>query len=403
MTSAPAPPRRLVLILGALAMFGPFAIDTLFPAFPDVARDLQVSPLAVQQTISSYLIAYALMGVIHGPLSDALGRKPVILAGTALFGIASVGCALSTSMTELLVFRALQGLSAGVGLIVGRAIIRDCLEGDAAQRLMSGVSMIFSIAPAIAPIIGGWIIAWAPWSAIFWFLALFAVGLLLMVAFGLPETHPPAQRSPLAPAQLARDSVRILRNGQFLRLSLAGGFNFGALFLYIASAPAFVLGTLRLDQQQFGWFFVPTIAGMSVGAFTSGRLAGRISSEASVRLGFALCGSAGVGNLLYNLAVEQPSVPWAILPLTLYAFGIAIVFPILTLRVLDMYPRQRGGASSLQAVVGLSFNTAVAGLVSPMVSDRAWLMAAVSAMFTLFAWLTWRSYHRREARRAASG
>jgi MFS transporter, DHA1 family, multidrug resistance protein len=395
MTSPPTSTRRLALILGALAMFGPFAIDTLFPAFPDVARDLAVSPLAMQQTITAYLIAYALMGVLHGPLSDALGRKPVILAGTAVFCLASIGCALSTSLTELLAFRVLQGMSAGVGMIVGRAIIRDCLDGDAAQRLMAGVSMIFSIAPAIAPLIGGWIIGWTTWPGIFWFLAIFALGLLAMVQFGLPETHPPAARSPLSPARLASQSWAILQNRQFLRLALAGGFNFGALFLYIASAPAFVLDILRLTPQQFGWFFIPTISGMSLGAFTSGRLAGRLQPRQSVQLGFAICGAAALLNLAYNFSTTEPALPWAVLPMAVQAFGISLVFPILTLKVLDMYPRQRGAASSMQAVVGLGFNSAVAGLLSPALSGNPRWLALGSATILLAAWLTWRSYLRR--------
>src|SRR5690606_35736835 len=145
--------RRLALLLAGLAMFGPFSIDTIFPAFPQLGGQLGADKLALQQTISVYLIAYAVTSVVHGPLSDAFGRRRVIIAGLAVFTLASVGCALSTDLTTLLVFRALQGLSAGVGLIVGRAVIRDVLDGDDAQRLMSQVSMIFGIAPAIAPII----------------------------------------------------------------------------------------------------------------------------------------------------------------------------------------------------------------------------------------------------------
>jgi MFS transporter, DHA1 family, multidrug resistance protein len=392
MNSPPVSTRRLALLLGALAMFGPFAIDTLFPAFPAVASDLDVSAVAMQQTITAYLVAYALMGVLHGPLSDALGRKPVILAGAAVFVLASIGCALSSSLPELLGYRVLQGASAGVGMIVGRAIIRDCLDGDAAQRLMSLVSMISSIAPAIAPVIGGWIILWGDWPWVFWFLAGFSGLLLLAVAFLLPETHPPAARIPLRPAQLVRDSVAIVRNRLFLRLALAGGFNFGSLFLYIASAPAFVLDILRLDAQQFGWFFIPTIAGMSLGAFASGRLAGRLTRRQSVQLGFAVCGFAAVFNLGYNVLVEVPTLPWAVLPMAMNAFGIALVFPIVTLKVLDMYPQHRGAASSMQAVVGLGFNTLVAGLLSPLVSGSPLLLAAASAVLTTLAWLAWRSY-----------
>jgi DHA1 family bicyclomycin/chloramphenicol resistance-like MFS transporter len=384
--------RRLTLILGALAMFGPFAIDTLFPAFPDVARDFGVSSFAMQQTISAYLIAYALMSVIQGPLSDAHGRKPVLLMGTGLFALASVGCALSTSLDQLLVFRALQGMSAGVGLIVGRAIVRDCFDGDAAQRLLSGVTMTFSIAPAIAPIIGGWIIAWLPWPAIFWFLTGFSVLLLVATALWLPETHPAAQRQPFRPGSLWANNRRMLANREFVKLAFAGGFNFAALFLYIASAPAFVLDILKLNAQQFGWFFVPTIAGMSLGAFISGHLAGRLSGPQAIRLGFAVCAISAVFNLGYNLAVDVPQLPWAVLPMAVNALGIAIVFPILTLALLDMYPRQRGAVSSLQAVIGLSVNATVAGLISPWVSGSPLALACVAALSTLVAWLIWRRH-----------
>src|SRR5688500_13377022 len=192
MTATVAPStRRLALLLGGLAMFGPFSIDTIFPAFPAIGDQLGADKVAMQQTISVYLIAYALMSIVHGPLSDAVGRRRVILTGLAVFALASVGCALATDLGTLLAYRALQGLSAGVGLIVGRAVIRDVLHGDDAQRLMSQVSMIFGIAPAIAPIIGGWILGWSAWPTIFWFLVLFALVLLVAVWFGLPETHPP--------------------------------------------------------------------------------------------------------------------------------------------------------------------------------------------------------------------
>ncbi|MEO6171851.1 MAG: MFS transporter, partial [Arenimonas sp.] len=137
--------RRLALILGALAMLGPFSIDTIFPAFAVMEHALQVDKVAMQQTISMYLLGYAAMSLFHGPLSDALGRRPVILTGIAVFTLASIGCALSTSMTQMLIFRVIQGLSAGVGLIVGRAIVRDALDGDDAQRLMSNISMIFGV------------------------------------------------------------------------------------------------------------------------------------------------------------------------------------------------------------------------------------------------------------------
>jgi DHA1 family bicyclomycin/chloramphenicol resistance-like MFS transporter len=386
---SPPSTRRLALLLGGLAMFGPFSIDTIFPAFPQIGAQLGADKLAMQQTISVYLLAYAAMSVVHGPLSDALGRRRVILAGLAVFTLASAGCALATSLPQLLAFRALQGLSAGVGLIVGRAVIRDVLHGHDAQRLMSQVSMIFGIAPAVAPVLGGWLLGWHRWPSIFWFLAAFALALIAMVWRALPETHPPAARLPLHPATLLRGYWGIARNPRFLRLSMAAALNFGALFLYIASAPAFVLDLLHLGERQFGWFFIPMISGMMLGAFVSGRAAGRIDGAKLANIGFACCGTAMALNLGYGLLVETPSIPWAVLPMSLYAFGIALAFPIITLAILDMYPRQRGGASSLQAFVGLLANALIAGMLSPLLSGSGLHLALGAAAFALGGWLFW--------------
>lgn len=371
-------------------MFGPFSIDTIFPAFAQIGAQLQADKVAMQQTISVYLLAYAAMSIVHGPLSDAIGRRRVILGGLVVFALASAGCALSTTLPQLLAFRALQGLSAGVGLIVGRAVVRDVLHGDDAQRLMSQVSMVFGIAPAIAPIIGGWILGWERWPAIFWFLVAFSVALLAATWLALPETHPREARFPLRPAPLARSYAQIVGNPRFLRLTAAGAFNFGALFLYIASAPAFVVDLLKLNERQFGWFFIPMIGGMMLGAFVSGRAAGRISGTRLANLGFACCGAAAVANIAYNLLVPVPSVPWAVLPMSLNAFGVALVFPILTLAILDMYPRQRGGASSLQAFAGLVSNAVVAGVLSPLLSHHGVHLALGATAFTLAGWLFWR-------------
>jgi DHA1 family bicyclomycin/chloramphenicol resistance-like MFS transporter len=389
------PLRRLALLLAGLAMFGPFSIDTIFPAFPAMGADLGADKLAMQQTISVYLIAYALMSLVHGPLSDILGRRRVILAGLAVFIVASVGCAIAEDLSTLLAFRALQGLSAGVGLIVGRAVIRDVLQGDDAQRLMSQVSMIFGAAPAIAPIIGGWLLGWGRWPLIFWFLVGFSALLMLATWRWLPETLPQDARLAVAPRKLARDYAWIALNPRFQRLAAAGAFNFAALFLYIASAPAFVLDLLRLDERQFGWFFIPMISGMMLGAFVSGRAAGRISGTRLVNIGFACSGVAVAGNIAYSALAAQPAVPWAVLPMTLNAFGIALVFPILTLAILDMYPRQRGSASSLQAFTGLVLNALLAGVLSPLVSHDPLHLALTAAGFVLVGWVFWRWEQRR--------
>src|SRR5690606_30712384 len=217
-----------------------------------------------------------------------------------------------------------------------------------------------------APIIGGWLLGWGRWPLIFWFLVGFSLLLLLSTWRWLPETLPPASRLSPAPKKLLRDYAYIALNPRFQRLAAAGAFNFAALFLYIASAPSFVLDLLKLVERQFGWFFIPMISGMMLGAFVSGRAAGRISGTRLVNIGFACSGVAMVANIGYSALVDAPALPWAVLPMTLNAFGIALVFPILTLAILDMYPRQRGSASSLQAFTGLVLNALLAGVLSPL-------------------------------------
>lgn len=391
-------PRRRLLapLLAALAMFGPFSIDTIFPAFPAIAGQLHASPFAMQQTISVYMISYALMSLVHGPLSDALGRRVVILVGVVLFALASIGCALAGSIDSLLVFRALQGMSAGAGLIVGRAIIRDCFDGVEAQRLMATVSMIFGIAPAVAPIVGGWVIVFAHWSMIFWLLAAFAMALWLACIAFLPETHPRENRIALSVRELAGTYRMIFRDRAFLPLALAGTLNFNALWIYISSAPAFVLGLLKLDAQHFAWLFVPAISGMMIGAFLSGRVAGRLSAAATVRLGYAIMLAAAALNVVVALAFPEPRLPWSVLPIGLHAIGIGINFPTLTLLLLDRFPHHRGAVSSVQAFISLVISAIIAGLVSPLLSHSVLMLALGAAVSTALGFLAWRAYRRLE-------
>jgi DHA1 family bicyclomycin/chloramphenicol resistance-like MFS transporter len=390
MTPASTVPRgRIAALLAGLAMFGPFAIDTMFPAFPAMAVSLGVTDLAMQQTLSVYLLAYAGMALLHGPFSDAYGRKRVILVGTAMFTLASVGCALAPTLEWLLAFRALQGISAGVGIIVGRAIIRDLYQGPDAQRLMATVTMIFGIAPAIAPIIGGWIFGFGDWHAIFWFLCGFGVLIWLACLVLLPETHPHARRVPLSVDNLWRTYTVMVRDPTFRRLSFSTGFNFGALFLYISSAPAFVMTHLGMGTMDFGWFFVPTIVGMMAGAFTSGRLAGRVSPERCVGMAYAVMLVACVCNVAYSISGLPFQLPWAVLPIAVIAFGIAIAFPAMTLMLLDRYPDHRGAASSLQSFFSLVLNALVAGAIAPWLNHATQWLAIGALTLTVLGYVAW--------------
>jgi len=341
------------------------------------------------------------------PAPPSNRRLAMLLAGLAMFGPfsidASIGCALSHDLTTLLVFRALQGVTAGVGVIVGRAVIRDLYHGADAQRLMSQVSMIFGIAPAIAPIIGGWILlGGGDWPLIFWFLVVFALVLLAATGKWLPETHPVEARTPLSTRALLRSYLQMGTNPRLLRLAAAGAFNFSGIFLYIASAPVFVMQHLQLGEGGFAWLFIPTIGGMTTGSFLSGRMAGRMTAARQVGIGFSLCAVSALVNLAYVLAVGQIALPWAVLPIFIGGVGMALIFPILALAVLDMYPHQRGLASSMQMFLQLMINTVVAGVVSPMLSHTPLHLALGYAGFFAIGASFWFWERRCERRREAA-
>ncbi len=383
----------LAAILAGLAMLGPFSIDTYLPSFPAIAGDFSITALQLQQTLSAYLLPFAFMTLFHGTLSDSFGRRPVILVSLVCFALGSVGCAMAQSYEQLLLFRGAQGLSAGAGMVVGRAIIRDSFEGHAAQRLMSMVTMIFGLAPAIAPVIGGLLQSWFGWRAVFVFLALFGAALYLLCHLRLPETLPPSSRQPFAVVPLFRNYVKLAGSLRLFLLSSAVALNFCGFFLYIASAPALIYGLLGLGENQFAWLFVPGIAGVMMGAFLSGRLAGRASPQRTVKIAYGLMFSAAALNLAYS-GLFEPALPWTVLPVMLYSMGMALGMPSVTLLALDLFPHNRGMAASLQGFEQSFLSGIVAGFVSPLLSHADLALAGGMAGLLLLGWLAWMMYLR---------
>ena len=379
----------LAALLAMLGMLGPFSIDTYLPAFSGIATSIGATPVEMQQTLSAYLFGFAFMNLFHGALSDSFGRRPVVLVAVAVFIAASVGCALSSTIGQLVFFRTLQGLSAGAGMVVSRAVIRDMFPPADAQRVMSQVTIYFGVAPAIAPIIGGWLFVHTDWHAIFWFLAAISAALWLSVWRFLPETLHSTQKQPFEARHLMRGYLQLGADPRFLLLALASGVPFNGLFLYILSAPAFLGGHLGLGPTEFFWFFVLTIGGIMAGAWVSGRLAGRIPGRRQVRHGFLIMFVMAVVNLVANLLFDA-HVSWALIPIALFAFGWALNVPVVTLMVLELYPTRRGMASSMQSFVASVANGLVAGVIAPLVMHStvamAW-MALAMLVVGLGAWL----------------
>ncbi|WP_313082906.1 multidrug effflux MFS transporter [Pulveribacter sp.] len=394
----------LAVLLALLGMVGPFSIDTYLPAFGAIARSLDATPVGMQQTLSAYLFGFAFMTLFHGSLSDGFGRRPVVLWGLAIFTLASAGCALAQSIGQLIFFRALQGLSAGAGIVVSRAVIRDIYPPAQAQQVMSQVTIFFGVAPAIAPMVGGWLSAHLDWHSVFWFLT--GVGLFLWLANWrlLPESLPPAQRQPLHMGHLMRGYWELGTSPRFVLLALASGVPFNGMFLYVLSAPAFLGEHLHLTPTEFYWFFLLNIMGIMGGAWASGRLAGRIAPKRQIRHGFVIMLTMALLNLGLNL-VLPPHPAWAMLPIAIFSFGWALMVPVVTLLVLDLYPHRRGMASSLQAFVGSTANGLVAGVVAPLVMHSTQLLALASLLMMCVGLFSWIYLHHRwpEIGRTAQG
>ena len=388
-----APRWALAVLLAVLGMLGPFSIDTYIPAFSGIANSLGATPVQMQQTLSAYLFGFAFMSLFHGAISDSVGRRPVVLWGLAAFTLASAGCALSQSIGQLVFFRAMQGLTTGAGIVVARAVVRDMFAPAQAQRVMSQITIYFGVAPAIAPIVGGWLFVHMGWHSIFWFLT--AVGVTLWFANYklLPETLHLTLRQPFNARNLMQGYWKLGLDPRFLLLALASGIPFNGMFLYVLSAPAFLGQHLDLAPTQFYWFFVLTISGIMGGAWVSGRMAGRLAPKQQIKIGFLIMLGIAILNLGANFLFKA-HVAWAVFPIAIFSFGWALMVPVVTLLVLDLHPERRGMASSLQAFIGASANGLVAGVVAPLVMHSTVLLALASLGMMCVGLLAWVYLHR---------
>lgn len=385
--------RALVVVpavIALLAMLGPFSIDTPFPAFGQMGERLDASSAQMQWVVTAYMGSFAAMSIFHGPLSDALGRKPVILGGLAVFTVGSVGAALAPSLEVLLGFRVLQGVSAGAATIVSRTIVRDLYDGDQAQVLMSRVSMIFGLAPAVAPVIGGGVLQLGDWTGIFWFMAFLGVALAACTVLLLPESHPQHRRTPMHPGRILRGLADVAVLPAFHRLAWAATFAFAAQFLYIGGAAIFVVDLLGQGELDFWKLFVPMIGSMIVGSWITGRAAGRISSRRLVTAGFTVALAGGVLGLALSASPLGDRLPWAVVGCSVLALGNGIIYPMLQLMLLDLFPERRGAVASGGTFVTLMLNALLAVTVSPHVgSTLGFAIAAVTLVAAGHLLWTW--------------
>jgi len=387
----------MVGVLGLLCSIAPASIDIYLPAFAAIAADFSVPPAAVQRTLGLYMLAYACMLPLHGALADSCGRKPVIAAALGLYLGASLLCVFAPGLDALLLGRMLQGAAAGACSVVAPVMIQD-RYGDAAdalaRRAMSTLVLILNVSPAAAPIAGGYLTTAIGWRANFMALASLAVLALYLCLRHLPETLPACARQPLDLRLLLRSYAALVARREVLVLCLAGAWPVAGQGLIIGGAPDLLLHVLHWQATDFGYLFMPVVAGAMLGA----ALAMRVRSGAVLLVIAYGCMAGGA----LALPLASPAAPLAVIvPLATYICGLAMAVPAISLRLLACAPAHRAAAASLAGVIQLLMFALASGWGAPFVAHRpARLGAALLACATLSitAWCAVRPQHGADAR-----
>jgi DHA1 family bicyclomycin/chloramphenicol resistance-like MFS transporter len=375
--------RRVTLLLGLLATMGPLSTDMYLPAFPAVARGLGVDVAAIQLTLATYLAGMALGQVIYGPLADRLGRRPPLLAGLALYSVASLACAAAPGPGTLAVARLAQALGGCAGMVVSRAVVRDLYEVGDAARVYSTLILIMGVAPVLAPLAGGQVLELAGWRAIFLVLAGAGTLVLALVAWRLPESLPPERRHRHGVAEIAATFRTTLSSGRFVRLSLVGGAVQGAMFAYIAASPLVFIEVHGVSPQRFGLYFGANAAGLVAASQANRWLSARFGVLPTLRAGVALAVLA-YGTLAGAVAAGA-GLPVIAPALFVGVSCYGLVVPNATAAAMGIFGAHAGSASSVLGVLQAGCGALSAVAVSALADGTARPLATVSLAGALLA------------------
>ncbi len=371
----------LLALLAALVALGPLSVDMYLPAMPSMMRDFGTDISRMHLTLSSYLTGFALFHLACGPLADRYGRKPVLLGGTGLFVAACIGCSMSDTVEQLLLFRFLQGIGACVGPTLARAVVRDVFGPTGAARALSLIAMLMALAPAVAPTLGGVLLLVLPWPSVFIFLGIYGVLMIALIRVFLPESLPKVQS--LHPRAIARNYTELLADPFFLTVTVTSGMVYSGLMVYLVSSSFIYIDMFGVPPQYFGLIFLASVVGYMAGSALSARLARRHDSERIMRLGVIL-GMVAACLLLACSHTWPTSVLALMLPMMLYSIAMGLVLPHAMAIALRPFPHIAGTASALLGFIQMSLSagaSALTGLVltttpRPMV----WMLLAIASI-----------------------
>ncbi len=381
-------PLRLVLILGALSAFAPFATDMYLSGFPAIAGDLRTDVAHVQLSLSSFFLGLCVGQLLYGPMTDAWGRRGPLLAGIWLFTVASLLLVLSRQVEIFIGVRALQAVGGCAGMIVARAVIQDLMAPREAARTLSTMMMVQGLGPVLAPLLGGWLLALAGWKSVFVFLALFGSACLVAVWRGLPETLPVARRRPLHLGDTLRTFGQLLRLPGFLLPALTCAMAMAAMFAYIAGSPYVFMTLHGVSQQHYGWLFACNGIGMVIAGRINVVLLRRLAPTVVLRV--AACVMA-VAALVLLLLRDSSALPWLVAPLFVCIGCVPMVAANSVAMAMGVGRFAAGSASSLVGALQFGLAAGASALVGALDDGTALPMTAVmvgcTATAAVLAWL----------------
>lgn len=367
----------LTSLLTALVALGPISTSLYVPSMPALVVAFGTEPALVQRSFTIFLVGFAVAQLVYGPLSDRLGRKPVLAGGLVVYVLATIGCAMSDGIWTFLAARLLQGIGACAGPVIGRAVVRDSFDRDGALRAFAFIGTAIGLAPALGPLIGGFLEVWFGWRSAFAFLVGYGALMMWLVSARLDETIPERDPDATDPVRLVRNYVGLLRHRRYLGYLLPGTCGFGGLFAYTAATPFLFVDRLGLSPDVFGTLALFTVSTYATGSFLAGRLQGRLDGDTMVRIGL-FCTVAGGG--LMTLLSGELSLVRVIGPMMIFVFGFGLLLPASTASALHPFPRIAGSASAM-----MGFLQMAVGAAGSLVLSRLYDGSAVSLGLVILA------------------
>ena len=380
---AKGPYALIILLFAALAALGQFSTNIYIASLPEIESDLATSKRLVQLSITVFLGVFAFCQLFYGPVSDRYGRVRIIVAGTLVYVLGSLICALAGGPTALIIGRAIQAVGAAAGVIVGRALLRDLYSGRKLDQTISTMNAVFAMVPAVSPVVGAYLAGAFSWRADFW--AAVALGVLVIPWLKFSVDEPKTNRLDTLDARrlaaLYRDKFTDL---YFLRFAVASGVLYGGMFAYFSESPDLFQVRFGVSPQAYSWIVAVTVGAFVAGNMGVGWFRRRLSTDRLLRVAFTLCAVCAIALVAIFAAAPTFSV-LSVVVIAGFLFGTGIVMPLSISSILQAFPKTAGTASSTMGFVHMGAGTVGSVLVIALGGLDLFAMAAAMALLSLAA------------------